>query len=170
VTRTIAIAGSVVFFVVAPVTAAGVVPWWISDWSAGPPFLGFEPLRYLGAAMVVAGLPVLINSFARFALEGLGTPAPIAPPRHLVLRGPYRYVRNPIYVAILAIVLGQALLFGSVALVTYGAVFWLACHLFVVFYEEPALRRRFGSEYADFCAAVPRWLPRLKPWHPTKRA
>ena len=168
-TRAAAITGSVIFFVVAPVTAAGLVPWWISGWHAGPSFSGFEPLRYLGGVMVAAGLPVLLYSFARFALEGLGTPAPIAPPRHLVIGGPYRYVRNPIYVAILAIVFGQALLLGNFNLVIYGTVFWLACHLFVILYEEPTLRRRFGAEYEDFSAAVPRWLPRLTPWRPAKR-
>lgn len=167
--RTMPIAGSVIFFAVAPVTVAGLVPWWISGWHTAPPLLGFEPLRYFGGAMAAAGLPVLIDSFARFALEGLGTPAPIAPPRHLVIRGSYRYVRNPIYVAILAIVFGQALVFGNLNLIAYGAVVWLACHLFVIFYEEPTLRRRFGSEYEGFCAAVPRWLPRLKPWQPVKR-
>ncbi len=162
-----AILGSILFFAIAPVTVVGIVPWWISHWDVGPAFLGIGPLRFLGGALIAAGLPVLIESFARFALDGLGTPAPIAPPRHLVLRGAYRYVRNPIYVADLSIIFGQALLFGNVNLVAYGVVFWLACHLFVVFYEEPNLRRRFGNDYDQFCAAVPRWLPRLTLWSPT---
>lgn len=165
-TRIQAIGGSLLFFVVAPVTAAGIVPWWISRWYVEPPFLGIDLSRFLGVLLIAAGLPVLIASFARFALDGLGTPAPIAPPRRLVLRGAYRYVRNPMYVAILAIVFGQAILFGNVDLVWYGALFWLACHLFVIFYEEPNLLRRFGNEYATFRAAVPRWLPRLRPWSP----
>ena len=165
-TRNAAIFGSFLFFIVAPVTLAGIVPWWISRWHFAPVFLGIEPLRWLGVALVLAGLPVLIASFGRFAVDGLGTPAPVAPPRHLVIRGAYRYVRNPMYVALLAISFGQAILFGSRALVVYGAMFWLACHLFVIFYEEPNLRRRFGNDYHRFRAAVPRWLPRLRPWSP----
>ena len=109
---------------------------------------------------------MLITSFARFALDGLGTPAPIAPPRHLVVRGAYRYVRNPMYVALLAIVFGQALLLGNVELIVYGAVFWVACHFFVVLYEERNLGGRFGAAYEKYRAAVPRWLPRLTPWSP----
>jgi protein-S-isoprenylcysteine O-methyltransferase Ste14 len=165
-TRKTAIFGSLLFFLVVPVTVAGIVPWWISRWRADPPFLGIEPLRLLGAAFALAGSPVLIASFARFAIDGLGTPAPIAPPRRLVVRGFYRYVRNPMYVAILAIVFGQAILLGNRDLLIFGGVFWLACHLFVIFYEEPNLRRRFGDDYEAFRAAVPRWLPRLTPWSP----
>jgi len=165
-TRKTAIFGSFLFFVVAPLTVAGVVPWWISQWRTEPAFLAMEPLRFLGVALVLAGLPILIGSFARFATEGLGTPAPIAPPRHLVIRGAYRYVRNPMYVALLAIIVGQAILFASRALLLYGAAFWLACHFFVILYEEPNLRRRFGEDYQRFRAAVPRWLPRLVPWFP----
>jgi protein-S-isoprenylcysteine O-methyltransferase Ste14 len=112
----------------------------------------------------LAGLPVLLDSFARFALQGMGTPAPIAPPQQLVVTGLYRYVRNPMYVAVLSLVAGQALLFGSVDLVEYAVVLWLGFTAFVLLYEEPALRRQFGQEYADFCAHVPRWLPRLKPF------
>src|SRR5438093_3833415 len=124
-TRNKAILGSILFFAVAPVTVAGIAPWWLSRWHVGPPFLGIALLRVLGGMLIAAGLPVLIASFARFALDGLGTPAPIAPPRDLVIRGAYRYVRNPIYVALLAIVFGQALLFGNLDLLWYGALFWL---------------------------------------------
>jgi protein-S-isoprenylcysteine O-methyltransferase Ste14 len=106
----------------------------------------------------------LLESFARFALQGLGTPAPVFPTRRLVVTGVYRYVRNPMYVAVAAIILGQALLFGSVALLEYGAVVWLMFHLFVLLYEEPTLRGVFGSDYEAFRAAVPRWIPRLTPW------
>jgi len=116
-TRGTAIIGTILFFAIGPVTVAGIVPWWISRWDVGPAFLGIGPLRFLGGAMIAAGLPVLIEAFARFAVEGLGTPAPIAPPRHLVLRGTYRYVRNPIYVADLSIIFGQGILFGNVDLV-----------------------------------------------------
>jgi protein-S-isoprenylcysteine O-methyltransferase Ste14 len=152
------------FFAIAPVTVAGIAPWWISRWHPEQAFLGIEPLRFLGALLVAAGLPILIASFWRFVFDGFGTPAPIAPPRHLVIRGAYRYARNPMYSTLLAIVLGQAILLGSLDLVAYGAAFWLACHLFVIFYEEPSLRNRVGNDYEKFRDAVPRWLPRLTPW------
>ena len=111
-----------------------------------------------------AGVSGLVDAFARFALQGLGTPAPIAPTRNLVVTGLYRYVRNPIYVAVVAIILGQAVLMGDWRLIVYGALFWLACHVFVVAYEEPTLERTFGREYEAFRAAVPRWIPRMTPW------
>jgi len=92
------------------------------------------------------------------------TPAPIAPTHHLVVTGLYRYVRNPIYIALVSVTVGQALLFGDGRLLWYGAVVWLAFHLFVVLYEEPTLQLKFGIEYETFRANVPRWIPRLTPW------
>jgi len=160
-----AILGSAIFAVIAPGTIAGLVPWWLTHWRFEPPLLGFAAFRYLGAALILAGLPVLIDSFARFALQGLGTPAPIFPPRHLVVSGLYRYVRNPMYVSVGSIVLGEALLFGSVDTLTYAIAVWLGFFIFVLVYEEPTLRRTFGAEYDEFCANVPRWIPRFTPWH-----
>jgi protein-S-isoprenylcysteine O-methyltransferase Ste14 len=115
--------------------------------------------------LILAGLPGLVDSFSRFALQGLGTPAPIAPPERLVITGLYRYVRNPMYVAVIVIILGQALLFADWRLILCGALFWLAAHVYVVAYEEPTLRRKFGGQYAAFCTNVPRWIPRTTPWH-----
>ena len=120
--------------------------------------------RFVGAALILAGVTGLVDSFARFALQGLGTPAPIAPTEHLVVTGLYRYVRNPIYVAVVAVILGQAVLFGDWRLILYGALFWLACHLFAWAYEEPTLEQTFGAEYEAFRGNVPRWIPRLTPW------
>ena len=80
------------------------------------------------------------------------------------MTGLYRHVRNPIYVAVVAIVLGQAALFGNGPLLWYGAVLWLAFHLFVIGYEEPTLRQTFGAEYENYRGNVPRWIPRLTPW------
>jgi protein-S-isoprenylcysteine O-methyltransferase Ste14 len=114
--------------------------------------------------MMVAGLPVLLDSFARFALQGLGTPAPVAPPAHLVVTGLYRYVRNPMYVSGVLIIAGQGLFFGNLGVLTYVLVVWLIFHLFVLFYEEPVLRGKFGAEYDEFRANVRRWVPRLRPW------
>jgi protein-S-isoprenylcysteine O-methyltransferase Ste14 len=104
--------------------------------------------------LIVAGLPGLVDSFARFALQGLGTPAPIAPTQNLVVTGLYRYVRNPIYVALVAVILGQAALFGDQRLLLYGVLMWLGFHAFVVGYEEPVLVDSFGTEYEDFRANV----------------
>ena len=114
--------------------------------------------------MVAAGLPVLLDSFARFALQGLGTPAPIFPTRHLVVSGLFRYVRNPMYVAVLSLILGQGLLFASIRVLEYGIAVWVGFFLFVVIYEEPTLRNSYGNECEEFCANVPRWIPRLRPW------
>ena len=162
--RTIAVLGSAAFFVVAPFTLAGLVPWWITGWRCQSPFLGLELTRGVGALMILAGAPGIVDAFARFALQGLGTPAPIAPPRNLVVSGLYRYVRNPIYVALVATILGQALLMGDLRLIEYGALLWLFFHVVVVAFEEPSLEETFGSEYEAFRAAVPRWIPRLTPW------
>jgi protein-S-isoprenylcysteine O-methyltransferase Ste14 len=127
-------------------------------------FIRIELTRGIGVLLIVAGVPGLVDSFARFAVEGLGTPAPVAPPQHLVVTGFYQHMRNPMYVSLLAVILGQALLLADLRLIVYGAVFWLACHLFVLVYEEPTLRRTFGAEYEAFCATVPRWIPRLALW------
>jgi protein-S-isoprenylcysteine O-methyltransferase Ste14 len=159
-----ALLGSFLFLVLAPGVVAGYLPWAISRWHMEPPFLGLPALRIVGALLIVAGLPVLLESFTRFAMEGFGTPAPVAPPEHLVVRGFYRHVRNPMYVAVESMVLGQAFVFASRPLLVYAAVLWLAFHLFVVAYEEPDLVRRFGSAYETYRRAVPRWLPRARPW------
>ena len=162
--KTTAVLGSALFFVIAPFLATAVIPWWIGRWEFQPAFFGIWPFRALGVLLVILGVPGLVDSFARFALEGLGTPAPVAPPQHLVVTGLYRYVRNPMYVSVVAVICGQALLFGDWRLIVYGALFWLACHAFVTLYEEPTLQRSFGAEYDAFRANVPRWIPRLKPW------
>jgi protein-S-isoprenylcysteine O-methyltransferase Ste14 len=127
-------------------------------------FLGAELTRFAGSALILAGVSGLVDSFGRFALQGLGTPAPIAPTQHLVVTGLYRYVRNPIYVAVAAVIFGQAVLFGDWRLFAYCAVFCLVCHLFVVGYEEPTLKKSFGAEYEAFRINVPRWIPRLTAW------
>jgi protein-S-isoprenylcysteine O-methyltransferase Ste14 len=113
---------------------------------------------------MAAGILALLESFGRFALQGIGTPAPVFPPRHLVVTGSYRYVRNPIYLAVVSLVLGQALLLGDIRICAYALSCWLVMHLVVLLCEEPALRKSFGVDYEAFCAHVPRWKPRLRPW------
>ena len=159
-----AVLGSALFLIIAPGIVAGFIPWWISKWNVQAPFLGFVPLRALGALLLVVSVLVLLESFARFALQGVGTPAPVFPTRHLVVNGLYRYVRNPMYLAVVSIIFGQAMILGSVSLLAYGVLVWLTFHLFVLAYEEPTLRKTFGTEYDAFCANVPRWVPRLSPW------
>jgi protein-S-isoprenylcysteine O-methyltransferase Ste14 len=159
-----AVLGTATFLVLAPGSVAGLVPWWISHWQQQPPFLGFAPLRALGILLIAAGIIVVLDSFARFAFQGIGTPAPVFPTRQLVVDGFYRYVRNPMYVAILALILGEALLLGNLHLLAYAVFPWLAAHLFVLFYEEPTLRKSFSIEYEAYCTHVPRWIPRLSPW------
>lgn len=157
--------GSAVFFVLAPGIVAGFAPWWISGRGMDRGSLGW-PLQSLGVTLIAAGALVLLDSFARFAWQGLGTPAPVFPTLHLVVTGLYRYVRNPMYVAVVAVILGQSLLFGNVRVLGYGAIVWLVFHLFVLAYEEPTLRAKYGNEYQLFCSNVPRWIPRLSPWRP----
>ena len=159
-----AVLGSALFFVVAPAMLAGAIPWWMTHWEFRPPFLAAEATRLAGVALIIAGVPGVLDSFGRFALQGLGTPAPIAPPRNLVVSGLYRYVRNPIYVAVVAVILGQGVLFADSRLLVYGALLWLFFHLAVIVHEEPTLRQSFGAEYESYCANVPRWIPRLTPW------
>lgn len=156
--------GSAAFFIIAPGTVAGLIPWLITHWRM--PEGGLGAAQIAGAVLGLASLAALIECFARFASRGIGTPAPIAPTQHLVVSGLYSFVRNPMYVAVLGLILGQLLMFQHAALLPYGVVIWLAVHVFVYFYEEPTLRRNFGDEYEVYCRAVPRWLPRLTPWSP----
>src|SRR5262249_32830384 len=129
--RLIAVLGSALFLVIAPGTILGLGPWWITRWRFESPAWEALPLS------VVGGVRILLESFARFALEGLGTPAPVAPPRHLVVTGVYRHVRNPIYVALTSIIVGQALLFGNVVLFGYAAIWVFVFNLAVLVHEEP---------------------------------
>lgn len=162
--RAAALRGSLLFFFVAPVTVAGYVPWRFTRWESEPPLFDGAASRWLGAFFVACGAAMVIECFARFSIKGIGTPAPVAPTRHLVVSGLYRHVRNPMYVGVVLAILGQALWFGSSALLQYAALLWVGFFLFVLAYEEPALRRQFGAEYEGYRAQVPRWLPRLKPW------
>ena len=159
-----AIIGSVVFLFVAPGIVAGLVPWGISDWRLGPPLLSVELFRWLGTLLLLLGGVLLLETFSRFALQGLGTPAPIAPTKTLVVTGSYRFVRNPMYVAVVSLILGQGLLFGNAAVLVYGLIVWLTVHAFVLVYEEPTLSGDYGEQYARYRRNVRRWIPRLTPW------
>ena len=155
-----AAAGSALFFVLAPGVVAGLLPWWFGR-STGhqPPW----PIRGVALFLGLAGLALLLRCFADF-VRAHGTPAPAAPTERLVVEGVYRHVRNPMYLAVLTIILGWALWWGSPWVLVYGVLAWAVPATFVRFYEEPALRRQFGADYEAYRAEVPAWIPRLRPW------
>ena len=153
--------GSTFFLLVAPGVVAGLVPWLLTGWETGDPAL---LLQVLGALLIAAGTVVLLEAFVRFVVEGTGTPAPVAPTAQLVVGGLYRHVRNPMYLAVGATIVGQALLLGRPVLLAYAAAFFVAVVAFVRGYEEPTLARRFGARYEEYRRAVPGWRPRLRPW------
>jgi protein-S-isoprenylcysteine O-methyltransferase Ste14 len=139
----------------------GLLPFLLTGWvSHHPPML----VVALGALLIATGASVLLHAFARFAIEGVGTPAPAAPTERLVVGGLYCHVRNPMYLAVTATISGQALLLGQFGLLAYAAVFLVTTIAFVTFYEEPTLRRQFGQQYDTYRSAVPGWWPRLHPW------
>src|SRR4051794_31734162 len=160
-TRGGAAVGTLVFLVGQPGVMGGLVPYWLTGGGGlGAPLA----LRVVGAALLAAGLGVLALTVIRFAVEGLGTPFPAAPTEHLVVGGLYRYVRNPMYLGVIAIVLGQAAILGSGGLLIYAAIVWITVASFVHLYEEPTLSSRYGEEYASYRRAVRAWLPRATPW------
>jgi protein-S-isoprenylcysteine O-methyltransferase Ste14 len=167
VKRSSAALGSFVFLLVTPGTVCGVVPFLITGWRR--PGDAVPWVDAVGWFLVLAGAAVLGHAFVAFAWHGRGTPAPSAPTERLVVQGAYRHVRNPMYVAVLGLVLGQVLLFASWGLFTYLVVLAITVHVFVRTYEEPTLREAYGGTYEEFCDNVPRWLPRLTPWRGTTR-
>jgi protein-S-isoprenylcysteine O-methyltransferase Ste14 len=162
VSKARAAAGTIAFLLVAPGVVAGLVPWLLTGWdssgwdSSGPPLW----LQAVGWLAVTAGAAVLLEAFARFVIEGIGTPAPVAPTHELVVGGLYRFVRNPMYLSVAALILGQAAILGSWLLVAYAAAFLATVWSFVHWYEEPSLRRRFGAAYDEYASHVPGWWPR----------
>jgi protein-S-isoprenylcysteine O-methyltransferase Ste14 len=154
--------GTTAFFFVAPGTVAGLVPWWLSGWDR--PAGGLRVAEVVGGVLVAIGLAVVIAAFVQFVREGRGTPAPVAPTEQLVVGGLYRYVRNPMYLAVAAVIGGQALIFESVAVLWWLLAFIVLVFTFVSAYEQPTLRRTYGASYDAYCDAVPGWCPRLTPW------
>ena len=151
--------GSILFFILAPGMVAGFIP--LALLRTGPQVqTGF--LAYAAFPLWVIGTTVLIWCFWDFLVKGKGTPAPIDPPKELVVSGLYRYVRNPMYVGILLVILGHFLWFGFWNLLIYAAVVFAAFSAFVIFYEEPTLKRNFGAAYEDYLKEVPRWIPKFR--------
>ena len=161
--RSTAAIGSAAFFVVAPGTVVGLIPWLMTRWELPDSTAVWRIV--VGVLLIVAGLMPAVHAFVQFAKAG-GTPMPLAPPERLVVNGFNRYVRNPMYVGLLIAILGQALLFGSPGLVLYAVVVWIITASFVRWYEEPTLSDRYGAEYEEYRRNVPAWLPRWRPWRP----
>lgn len=164
--QSMAALGSGIFFLLAPGMVAGAVPWWITRWRMRGEAIAWLPLRAIGVVLLVVSVPVLVRAFWQFAVEGLGTPAPVAPTKTLVVGGLYRYVRNPMYLAVLGAIVGQALLLAQPGLFVYAMVILAAFASFVRWYEEPTLSRQFGADYDAYRKAVPAWWPRRHPWTP----
>src|SRR5437667_5840903 len=148
--RLTAAAGSGLFFAVAPGVVAGLVPWWLTRWQVRGSLAHWAPVRVAGLILLILGAIVLVQAFARFVAEGRGTPAPVAPTERLVIGGLYRYVRNPMYVAVVSAIVGQALMLGRLNLWIYAVAAWLTMAAFVRWYEEPTLGRQFGSDYDEY--------------------
>jgi len=159
--KTKAAMGSLLFLVVAPGVVAGLIPWLLTGWDAH----GDMPAALVaaGGVLVAAGAGVLLHAFAQFVTEGLGTPAPVAPTRHLVVSGLYRHVRNPMYLAVAVTIVGQAIVLGHAGLLVYALAFGATVGAFVHFHEEPTLARQFGADYEAYRRAVPGWWPRRRP-------
>jgi protein-S-isoprenylcysteine O-methyltransferase Ste14 len=153
--------GSLVFLLVAPGITAGLVPWALTGWEGRSPW---PPLQVFGVLLVVGGAAALLHAFARFVVEGIGTPAPVAPTERLVVGGLYRHVRNPMYIAVAATIVGQAMILGRPGLLVYAALFFAVVAAFVRAYEEPTLAERYGEQYEDYRRAVPAWWPRRRAW------
>jgi protein-S-isoprenylcysteine O-methyltransferase Ste14 len=152
---------TVIFTVIAPGFWTLLMPYWLLPRGARPNLNGFGPL---GVLLILCGAALYaVTAFWGFAIRGQGTPAPIDPPKKLVVDGPYGFVRNPMYWSVTLAILGEAVIFRSISLAELGAFFFAGSVLFVLLYEEPALRRKFGADYEAYCRRVPRWLPQLGP-------
>lgn len=150
---------SLLFLILAPGMVAGYIP--LALLRNGSQ-LKTGIFAYLAFPLWLIGAVVLLWSFWNFLAQGRGTPAPIDPPKEMVATGFYRYVRNPMYVGVLAIIIGHFLWFGYWNLLIYAMIVFLAFHVFVTYYEEPNLKRRFGASYESYLKKVPRWIPRLR--------
>ncbi len=144
------------FTVVVPGSGAVWIPWWILTRGGATP----EPVTRPAVALIAAGAALYFACLWVFASVGRGTPGPWDAPRRVVAVGPYGWVRNPIYIAALLVVVGEAWLFLSLPLLVYAGAVAIFAHLFVIGYEEPTLRRRFGETYVEYLRTVPRWIPR----------
>jgi protein-S-isoprenylcysteine O-methyltransferase Ste14 len=152
---------TLLFTALAPGTVTVLVPYLLLSWDIQIFSFELGPIRYVGLPPILLGAVAYLWCAWDFTFTGRGTPAPIDPPKRLVVKGLYRYVRNPMYVGITLILLGEALLFESAVLFLYAGFLLVCAHLFIVYYEEPTLRRLFGASYESYRNSVARWTPRL---------
>lgn len=150
---------TIIFTFVVPGTVTVLVPYWLLSSRSAPPPMNIGWVRFVGLVPILLGISIYLWCAWDFTFAGRGTPAPIDPPKELVMRGLYRYSRNPMYVGVLSVLLGEALVLRSQRLFEYTAVVFGFFYLFVLLYEEPILRQKFGESYQAYCRAVPRWLP-----------
>jgi protein-S-isoprenylcysteine O-methyltransferase Ste14 len=150
------------FTVLVPGTVTILVPYYLLSSRAHVPPLNLGVMRWFGVLPILGGVTIYLRCAWDFAMGGRGTPAPLDPPRELVVRGLYRYVRNPMYIGVALVVLGEALFLRAGVLLEYAVTAYLFFYLFVLLYEEPTLRRKFGESYDRYCRSVPRWIPRMR--------
>jgi len=152
---------SLLWTILLPGVFAGYVPWRFFGLGRTQ-FDLTSPTQLLGFVCIGLGVALLAACIFEFARSGQGTLSPVDPPRHLVVRGLYRYLRNPMYLSVTMIILGEALVTHSVALAIYWAVWFTCANLFVMVYEEPTLRLRFGESYDEYTQRIGRWIPRFR--------
>lgn len=150
---------TLIFTLIVPGTVTVLIPCWLLSSRSAPPAPWIGIFRYFGVLPMLLGASIYLWCAWDFTFAGRGTPAPIDPPKELVARGLYRYVRNPMYVGVLSILFGEALFFESRTLFGYAAIAFVFFYLFVVFYEEPVLAQKFGESYQRYRQTVPRWIP-----------
>ena len=155
----IPILNTILFTIFVPGTVAGYIPYRLTDRFADR---ASGPLEWLAVVVIVLGAAIYFRCAWEFAVRGLGTPAPIAPTKFLVTTALHRYIRNPMYVGVALVIVGEAVLFRSLHVLVYAAFMLTAAHTFVVLYEEPTLKRQFGESYEQYRRTVPRWIPRFR--------
>jgi len=152
---------SIVFFLILPGAVMVYIPYYILSLDVELFFPDIAVLRFMGLIPIFVGMAIILWCFWDFIISGKGTPAPTDPPKNLVVKGLYRLTRNPMYAGVGVVLFGEVLLFKSTALLFYSLIVLLAFHLFIIFYEEPTLKNKFGDSYELYVASVPRWLPRI---------
>ena len=157
---------TLVFTLLLPGVFLVLVPYFLLSWFGDEFNVEIGSFRYFGALPVLLGVLIYIQCAWSFVSLGKGTPAPVDPPKELVVQGLYKHVRNPMYLGVLFLLIGEVIFFGSLLLILYTALVFLCFHVFVVVYEEPHLRARFGDSYKRYRESVPRWIPR---WRKTKK-
>jgi protein-S-isoprenylcysteine O-methyltransferase Ste14 len=148
---------AIVFFLLIPLPMAGFIPWWMTRWQCRPPLFGIESGRWLGAIAVALGVPLLVSAVVWLAREGV---KPYPPIQRLVTNGPYAYRRNPMYLGVVMVMIGQGLLFGSLGVFIYGMCWLAAFQIFELTADDPFIRKHIGPAYDEYMNAVPGWVPR----------